>query len=315
MSSRTVRTFTDPDQYAASIRGTEARLTVTGRGKFFASLARIELRDLWMQRLSDNLPRITQFSNFTNRAVFAFRTRPGPTVLLNGAELPSSAIAPVGAADSAVTRSRGDCSVSTMSLPVGTIASFAPAIAGRDLPSLHGALALTPQSLALTRLKHLHAAAIALAEDAPVVLINPEAARGLEQALIEALVDSLGGGEVHEETAALRQHSAIMRRFHRTIEQHLGQPLYIPELCVEIGASARTLRVCCQEQLGMSPKRYLLVRRMHMARQALRESSPRETTVTEIATRFGFWQFGRFAGEYKTLFEETPSATLARVVE
>jgi AraC family ethanolamine operon transcriptional activator len=51
---------------------------------------------------------------------------------------------------------------------------------------------------------------------------------------------------------------------------------------------------------------------MHLVRRALRESGPTETTVTEIATRFGFWQFGRFAGAYKELFGESPSAMLAR---
>jgi transcriptional regulator GlxA family with amidase domain len=102
----------------------------------------------------------------------------------------------------------------------------------------------------------------------------------------------------------------ILRRFRRAVEENPDQPLYIPELCKAIGVSDRTLR--CQEQLGMSPERYLLLRRMHLARRALRESAPTAATVTEVATRYGFWQFGRFAGEYKSLFGAAPSATLRR---
>jgi transcriptional regulator GlxA family with amidase domain len=140
-------------------------------------------------------------------------------------------------------------------------------------------------------------------------------ARGLEQALIEAMVHCLGSGEVREDRAAERHHAAIMRRFDRVIEQHLDQPLYVPELCKEVGASERTLLACCQEHLGMGPKRYLLLRRMHLVRRALRESSPAKATITEIATRFGFWQFGRLAVEYKALFGEAPSATLRHVIQ
>jgi AraC family ethanolamine operon transcriptional activator len=51
---------------------------------------------------------------------------------------------------------------------------------------------------------------------------------------------------------------------------------------------------------------------MHFARRAMRDGAPGTTTVTEIAAQYGFWQFGRFAGEYKALFGEAPSATLHR---
>jgi len=35
-------------------------------------------------------------------------------------------------------------------------------------------------------------------------------------------------------------------------------------------------------------------------------------TVTEVATRWGFLHFGRFAGDYQKQFGEKPSETLQR---
>ena len=58
MPSSAVRTFSDPDDYATSMRATKAEVTVTGRGKFTAKLIRIDLHRVWMQRFSDNLPRV-----------------------------------------------------------------------------------------------------------------------------------------------------------------------------------------------------------------------------------------------------------------
>jgi AraC-like DNA-binding protein len=52
------------------------------------------------------------------------------------------------------------------------------------------------------------------------------------------------------------------------------------------------------------------LRRIHLAWRALRDGTGGETSVAEVAMRFGFWQFGRFAGEYKSLFGEAPSAIL-----
>jgi len=199
-----------------------------------------------------------------------------------------------------------------MSLPVADMISVGAAMAGLDLTPPKDPLILTPLPAAMARLQRLHAVAGQLAEDAPEVIAHQEAARGLEQALIKALVGCLGEGSADEDRLAQRRHSLIMRRFWQAVEENSEQPLYIPELCTTIGVSDRTLRVCCQEQLGMGPKHYLLLRRMNLARRAFRASSPGVTTVTGIATQYGFWQFGRFAGEYKTLFGETPSASLHR---
>jgi transcriptional regulator GlxA family with amidase domain len=76
--------------------------------------------------------------------------------------------------------------------------------------------------------------------------------------------------------------------------------------------SERTLRACCTEFLGMSPIRYVLLRRLREVRSALREADPQIENVAEIAHRFGFAQLGRFAGTYRAIFGEAPSTTLQR---
>jgi AraC-like DNA-binding protein len=96
------------------------------------------------------------------------------------------------------------------------------------------------------------------------------------------------------------------------VEENPKEPLYIPDICKTIGVSERTLRMCCREHLGMAPKRYLVLRRMGLVRRALCRAIPDATSVTAIATRYGFWELGRFAADYQALFGESPSATLYR---
>jgi AraC-like DNA-binding protein len=312
MPSSAIHTFTDPDDYAAAIRATNAEINVTGRGRFTGKIIRIDLHRLWMQRFSDNLPRVGHSAQIPGRAIVTFRTEPGPRLLAGGLEMQPTSLVRHSEGQSYHRHSSGLASHGSMSLPVEELAALGEAMAEVDLTPPPDAMLITPPPAAITRLQRLHAAAGHLAENAPEVIANPEAARGLEQLLVQALVECLSVGEASEDRPALRRHAMILRRFRRAVEDNPGQPLYIPEFCKAIGASDRTLRLCCQEQLGMSPKQYLLLRRMHLARRALRDSAPGETTVTDIATRHGFWQFGRFAGEYRSLFGEAPSATLHR---
>jgi transcriptional regulator GlxA family with amidase domain len=88
--------------------------------------------------------------------------------------------------------------------------------------------------------------------------------------------------------------------------------LGLPALCAEIGVPERTLRLCCAEFLGLSPTRYVLLRRLNKARSALRRADPSKVTVAEVARNHQFLELGRFAVTYRATFGESPSTTLQR---
>ena len=91
---------------------------------------------------------------------------------------------------------------------------------------------------------------------------------------------------------------------------HTGAPVRISRLCRVVGLSERSLRNAFYRVHGMSPKRCLLADRLREVRRALSETGEKPTTVTDVATRFGFYELGRFAVTYRKAFGERPSATL-----
>lgn len=85
----------------------------------------------------------------------------------------------------------------------------------------------------------------------------------------------------------------------------------IVDICKLIGVSERTLQYAFRSYVDMPPNVYLRLRRLNRVRAILRASDPQSTTVTTVAMRFGFLHLSRFAQEYRQLFNESPSKTLA----
>jgi AraC family ethanolamine operon transcriptional activator len=146
----------------------------------------------------------------------------------------------------------------------------------------------------------------------PGVLTAPASVDQIEAELLRAcrpvLSNAPTGPNVVGRPVIPRDH--IIRSAIALAEQSPEFTLRIDELAAASDVSVRTLRTAFVEHFGIPPLRYLTTRRLHEARRALRAADPEATTVTAVATRFGFWQFGRFAGEYVRLFGERPSDTL-----
>lgn len=84
------------------------------------------------------------------------------------------------------------------------------------------------------------------------------------------------------------------------------------ELCKVSGLSERSLQYGFQEYFALTPNQYLRALRLNGVRQELIASSNNYHNVSNIALNWGFFELGRFSGEYKRFFNELPSATLKR---
>lgn len=313
MPSSAVRSFSDPDDFAASIRATRYELTITAPGQFAGELVRIDLHDLWMQRFSTNLSWISNAANLAGRAIFVFRTEAGPALTRGAIEMRPSVIERVADAQITYQRASGPVAWGSMSLPLNVVAGLRGAMARTDLTPPRDMVTVAPSAAAIGRLQRLHAAAGHLARHAPEIIANSAAAHGLEQELIQAMIACVGPTGQEEDKAGKRRHAAVMRKFREAVRANKDAPIYVSELCSTLGVSDRTLRACCQEHLGMGPIRYLWLRRMQNARRALGLADAASATVTDIATAHGFWELGRFAVAYRDLYGESPSETLRRI--
>ena len=128
----------------------------------------------------------------------------------------------------------------------------------------------------------------------------------------EAMTDCLAGADVQPDRAAQRRNAKIIRRLVELEESRRDRPLYVTEVCFVLQVNQRTLHHLCSETLGMGPKQYLQLRRLRLVHGELRRARSGQTTVTAVATQYGFWELGRFAVAYRQEFGQSPSVTLQR---
>ena len=104
----------------------------------------------------------------------------------------------------------------------------------------------------------------------------------------------------------------LVRRTMEWLDANISEPIQIGKLCAEMGASWSTLERAFDKVYGITPKRALDLRRMTLIRGMLIAGSSRRDSVVSVAHACGINHVGRFAAEYRRLFGESPSQTLAR---
>ncbi|MBV8738531.1 MAG: AraC family transcriptional regulator [Alphaproteobacteria bacterium] len=305
-------TFVDAAHYEAALRQMQIEAIIVFRGKFSARLTWAELHYLQLLRCEEDVARAAYLHLAPGLVFVTFPAYPTSLPVCRGAELHP---------DDIIFHRRGERL--HQSIPqsfVWNVIAVEPAQlerysrvlsgASHSLPAGGPILQLTPRLAA--RLRRLHAQACRLAETKARMLSHPQVSRAIEQELIEVLVACLTTAKTRAEILPVPHCATLMDRFEGVLGQHLGQPRNIFELCELIGVSARALRACCAQFLGMSPARYMLLRRLREVRNALLHAASDIENVTEIAYRFGFAKTAHLTRTYRAIYGEAPSTTLQR---
>jgi AraC-like DNA-binding protein len=313
MPSSSVANFTDAHAYEAAIRAAEAEILITESGEFRGELTDIDLPRLRIRRGHENLPRISHVRVPAGRALLYFLSGARqPAMHVGGKQFRAGEIMVCASNTTHHDWTAAPCGWGSISLTVTDLAAAEREVVGRDLDLASVTHLVRPDPVQGSRLMSLLEIVERLARTAPDIFSCHEVVRELEQELICAMIKCLSEGMPVEMGRGAHHHSEVIERFELLLAASRDRPLYLAEICTATGVSERTLRACCQEHFGMGPIQYLHLRRMHLARRALTLADPAASTVTEIATGFGFWELGRFSVEYRALFGESPSTSLRR---
>jgi transcriptional regulator GlxA family with amidase domain len=86
----------------------------------------------------------------------------------------------------------------------------------------------------------------------------------------------------------------------------------VGDIAEAIGVKRRTLQRAFHDVLGTGVASFVRKTKLTAVRAELIDSDPGITSVTDVATKYGFTELGRFSVQYRSRFAESPSETLRR---
>lgn len=149
---------------------------------------------------------------------------------------------------------------------------------------------------------------------APNALDEPATRKSIEEDVLDQLLCVLPGASAMRgkpRLSAPARRSALARAAEYALENLASAP-GLSDLCRAAETSERTLQYAFREAYSVSPSQF--IKRARLGRVRLDLLSPRGggESVLNVATRWGFYDAGHFAGDYHRLFGELPSETRQR---
>jgi AraC-like DNA-binding protein len=306
--------YGDLEEMAAAVRNAAVEYIPLERAsRFEGELVQVDLDRLTLQASVGAPPHMTRAAVMPGVQTFVMLRGGGPCTL-NGHTVRDTELLHYRPGCEHFAHVARPVSLALIAIPEERFARRWAAVTGETPPPHRESCTVLRPALEVRRLlTELVERALRIAAMSPDQFACPDARRALAEELETTLITAAHGtARAKIRGAGAEAYGRIVGRADEVLRKRVDEPVYVAELCEELSVPERTLRRAFERTFSISPIRYLKLRRLGLVHRVLRDADPRRTRVSEVAEQHGFWELGRFAGEYRRLFGEKPSETLRR---
>jgi AraC family transcriptional regulator, ethanolamine operon transcriptional activator len=308
--------FTDSNHLSAAVRNFNLDLIRRGSGPFQGDLYFGALAGTMVQFIHLDQPTISRATNAPDRLAVLVQLRGTETCVWNGYESQGSFVITYGPGQEHFGSAPGEFDCAFVSIPIQRINLLAERCQKATLERLRtGCHHLQAPGVGFINFEKQLTQLRAVIESKPMLLTHAAIRQMFEHSLEESLFAIICKAEQHllsQDSTNWQSSGQIIRRTEQFLESYPDQSMHMMQLCSAIGVNPIALGRAFRELLNVEPKQYLRLYRLHRVRKILLTADPSETSMETVARSWGFWSRLQFEAEYRRIFGELPSQTIAR---
>jgi AraC-like DNA-binding protein len=148
---------------------------------------------------------------------------------------------------------------------------------------------------------------------APETAQQPLTVAALAPLLAGALLECYPSNATEQDVAGDPALPETLKEAVAFIHRHAAGDVSINDIAAAVHLTPRAVQYLFRRQLDTTPTEYVRRVRLHRAHDELIAAAPSNSTVTQIAQRWGFAHTGRFAVLYRQTYGQSPHTTLKQV--
>jgi AraC family transcriptional regulator, ethanolamine operon transcriptional activator len=302
----------DIDEFVSRVKGFRLKLLQIDQGAFRAVGFQAHLGDFLLGAARLERALVQTWTSPARSITIAVKASPAPA-FWQGVSVGPADILIAGPETEIELVSRPRFGIASVSFPLGMFQRAAeelccPSVLDRS----NSSLVRLPAARAARELRRALRTLISDLRAHPCDARGPKWEQAKRTDLLFRTVHTVLTGVPFDPSKHNAERALILEQAMSAIRQRSADVLAVADLCRVTGASGRTLHYAFVERYGVPPARFMKAYRLNGARGDLGRIDSRESRISDVANRWGFWHLGQFAKDYRRWFGELPSETCRR---